>query len=218
MDNTRLIRIHNPNASPFERIREVTSQPVGYLAPTIKSILDERDIVPKTRGRIFNPGRSFNGGVVLILPSAHFRWQEPVTNGKEYCEFLNATLERYTLEYAEIYKYGEETGDWDEALRRGVTLTKEMILPANHMGRLYDGITELPIIPTNYNDLSNGQRLYWVGINYGPYSKIKRHSDLRKSVMEYYQDHSNTSTSDKATKPSLADIVRRMVPQLEPTG
>lgn len=216
MDNTKLIRIQKPNLSWYDRIREVTSQPVGYLALTIKGILDERDLVPKTRGRIFNPGRYYNNSVVLILPSAHFRWQEPVTNGKEYGEFLNATLERYTLEYAEVHQYGEETGDWEEALRRGVTLTKERILPATHMGRLYDGITELPIIPTNYNDLSNGQRLYWVGINYAPFSK--RDKILRKSVMEYYQNHSNISTSDKATKPSLAEIVRGMMPQLEPTG
>ena len=215
MENpNKLIRLQTENSSLLERIREATSQPVTYLAPTIKSILEERDVVKKTKWRIFNPGRYYNGSVLLFLPEAHFRWQEPVTNGKEYGQLLEAATEMYSLKFAEVKRFGEETGDWDEALRRGLALTKEILLPAIEMGRLYDGITELPVIPNGYSTLSNDQKLYYIGINYTIFSERRR--DLRKSVMEFYQDHSGFPTIGKATKPSLADVLRGMVPQLEP--
>jgi len=215
MDNTRLIRLRDVNGTLTEKISRAIVLPEIYIAPTIKSILDERDTVPKTKWRIFNPGRQYNGCVLLFLPEAHFRWQEPVTNGKEYGQLLEAATETYSLKFAEVKRFGEETGDWDEALRRGVALAKEIALPAMESGRLYDGITELPIIPRAYNDLSNGQKLYYVGINYAPFSQ--NNSSLRKSTMEFYQDHSGVPTSGKATERSLADILRGMVPQLEPS-
>ncbi len=79
-------------------------------------------------------------------------------------------------------------------------------------GRLYDGVTELPVIPTVYNNLSNGQKLYYIGINYAPFSR--NGSSLRKSTMEFYQDHSGVPTSGKATERSLADIVGFSLPRL----
>ncbi len=112
MDNTKLIRLRDVNGTLTEKIHRAIVLPEIYIAPTIKSILDERDTVPKTKWRILNPGRRYNGSVLLFLPEAHFRWQEPVTNGREYGELLEVTMETYSLKVAQVKQYAKETGDW----------------------------------------------------------------------------------------------------------
>ncbi len=214
MDNTKLIRIQKQNPSLYERIREVTSRPAIYLAPTIKAIVDERDIVPKTRRKIFNPGLSLNGGIIIYVPTAYFRWREPFRTFEEVSTFIEEGEKEYGRRITQI----EEGGDSFESRLLLKQVDREMAIPGLEVGRLYDGITELPICPTKFfgKNLSNGQRLYHIFIGYKPFSGFDR--EIMLTSLLSYQDHLDMPTRDKATKPSLADLVRGMLPQLEPTG
>lgn len=215
MDNTKLFRIQEPNPSPYDRIREAISQPVGYFAPTIKSILDERDLVPKTRGRIFNPGLYLNGGILIYMPTACFRWREPFRTFKEVSAFLDDKEREYNSRIDLIETNFRNSTESEQLLKQVI---REMVIHSFEIGRLYDGVTELPICPTISlgENLSNGQRLYHVLMGYKPFS-IAYPKILATSLISY-RDHLDVPTSDKATKTSLADLVRGMVPQLEPTG
>ena len=213
MANSRLIRASSHGL--LANVREMMSMPATYVALSTKDILDERDTVPKTRGRIFNPGRENNGGICLYLPTARFHWKEPVTNGEEYEASLDEMRGKYFARSEEIVRYARLTQDFDGAMGKRDEVVKELVLPAFEMGRLSDGITELPIFPGSYfTSLSNGQKLYHLLITYQPFSK--RREGIFWSQLEYCQDHSHLRTPDRAAKPFLADVVREMVPQLEP--
>ena len=107
-------------------------------------------------------------------------------------------------------------GEDEEISPKDAQLAEEILIPAIEVGRLYDGVTELPIRPEFNKCPSNGQKLWNIDLIYGPYPFGNKNT--RITTLGRYSDHSNISTSDKATKPSLADIVRGMAPQLEPTG
>ncbi len=214
-ENKSLIRYGDLELNPWQRIRYVTSWPEIYFAPTIKSILDERDLVPKTGRRLFNPGRSYNGGIHILLPTAYFRWQEPVSNWNEYEPFVSAAIKKCREEGMDIFNYWIAGEDKDIS-QKDAQLAEEILIPAIEMGRLYDKGIELPIRPESNKCPSNGQKLWNIDLIYGPHPFGNKNT--RITTLGGYKDHSNISTPDKATKPSLADIVRGMVPQLEPTG
>lgn len=213
-ESKSLIRIRNLDLGFWKRIRHVTCEPEVYFAPTIKSVLDERDLVPKTGRRFFNPGRFYTGGIHILLPSAYFRWQEPVTNGEEYREFVGMALKKCQERGMDLLEYLTAIEEDRKISERDIQLTEEILIPALEMGRLYDGVTEMPIRISLDTCPSNGQKLWYIEMAYGPYPR--KDIETRITTLMGYSDHSNISTADPAAKPSLADVLRGMVPRLEP--
>ncbi len=212
-ENKNLIPLRDFDRNLWQRIKDATSQPEIYFAPTIGSILEERYTVLKTRGRIYNPGLMYNGGIVIYLPTAYFRWREPFRNFEEVSSFIDNGEREYQRKMDQIMA---DPGHSSESMLSQNQVDREMAIPSLEVGRLYDGITELPICPTEFHgkNLSNGQKLFDVWIGYKPYCIFGK--EMFTSLLSY-QDHSNISTADRAAKPSLADVLRGMVPQLEPS-
>lgn len=212
MEPSRLIPLRVDNPTLWDVIYDAARTPAMYVAHSVKAILDERDSVPKTRWKIFNPGRKCNGSIWLLMYSARFRWKEPLRDGEDYLQSIEEAYEAYHQNKREIVKYAQTTRDHKEA-KRLLHEEGRQLVNTLEGGILSDGVTDCPINPILHMDrLSNNQKIYYLLMTYGPSAD----TDVPMMMLGYCQDHSNLPRS--TAKRSLWDHVlpSPSVPELLP--
>jgi len=205
MENEQhLLPIPNGTDPLYERLRAITKSPRIYLAPSVKAILDERDIVKQTGFRFTKMGKKYRNGIWMILPEAKF---ERVRSREE----VTATVQDYVTALRSVSSKIDQlqNGDYDglEQCKREVREIAREMIPRLQSGVLYDATGSLPVKHPSFFRDEEKMEMHLIG--YRPLAEFFCQDKVTEILFE-------PNLRQYLSRGNLVDRIESMASKLQP--